>query len=107
MKLIIAGRRLMHAVIEGKRTQTTRFWKYKTKLKPGDKAALFNYREKLPVTITYVRVKSWHQITDEDAVPNGYSTAHALKLKLFEIYGFSVEERYATIIGFSTVSINC
>ena len=90
----------LNLIIEGKKTQTIRFWKQKRKIKIGDLVEATNFRKKIILKITDIYQKPLSELTDEEAKLDGFKNKKMLFEAIEHIYGSSKIETLATIIRF-------
>ena len=73
----------MDAIRRGEKTQTLRNWKSQ-RLQPGQKDLIPGIG---PIRIDSVEKVSLDELTDADAIPDGFPTIDALKAEIRDIYG--------------------
>lgn len=81
--MLLFKRKFWDAIRRGEKTQTLRNWKSQH-LKPGQKDTIPGVG---PIWIDSVEKVSLDDLTDADAIPDGFPTIDALKAEIREIYG--------------------
>jgi len=81
--MLLFKRKYLDAIRSGTKTQTIRLWKFR-RMRAGQRSYIPG--------IGYIRITSIEQVdiddlTDADAVPDGFSSAEALQAELHTIYG--------------------
>jgi hypothetical protein len=81
--MLLFKRKFLDDIRSGSKTQTIRLWKHRM-MRSGQRSYIPG--------VGYIRITSVEQVevdalTDADAIPDGFSTAAALKTELKTIYG--------------------
>jgi hypothetical protein len=81
--MLLFKRKFLDAIRSGTKTQTIRLWKFR-RMRAGQRSYIPG--------IGYIRITSIQQVevddlTDADAIPDGFSSAQALRAELRMIYG--------------------
>ena len=88
--MLLFKKKFLPAIRSGEKTQTIRLWKFR-RFRAGQKSYIPG--------AGYIRVDAVDQVqidelTDADAVPDGFATADALRAELQEIYGDKIAAGY-------------
>lgn len=80
--MLLFKRKFLEPIRRGEKTQTIRLWKYR-KMKPGQQSYVPG--------VGYIRIETvdpveLHALTDEDARPDGFPTADALRAEIAALY---------------------
>lgn len=81
--MLLFKKKFLDAIRSGEKTQTVRLWKHRM-MKIGQRSYIpgIGY-----IRITAVDEVQLEELTDADAVPDGFPTADALRAELHNIYG--------------------
>jgi len=96
--MLLFKKKFLEQIKSGEKTQTIRLWKFH-RMKAGQRSYITG--------IGYVRIDSVEpielaQLTDADAIPDGFPTADALRAELYALYGVDALARLkAYIVRFS------
>lgn len=90
--MLLFKKKFLAAIRSGEKTQTIRLWKRRC-MRDGQRSYIPGIG---PVEIVSVTPVEIDQLTDEDARPDGFSTAQALRRELESLYGDKLREGYAT-----------
>ena len=96
--MLLFKKKFIEAIRNGEKVQTIRLWKHR-KMRAGQ-------RSYVP-TVGYIRIDSVErveldQLTDADAIPDGFPSADALRAELCDLYGVDALARLTPyIIRFS------
>lgn len=94
--MLLFKRKFLPAIRCGEKTQTIRLWKHRM-MRQGQRSYIPGVGA---IRITVVEAVDIDALTDEDAVPDGFATADALREELRTIY----DERLAA--GYQAFRIN-
>jgi hypothetical protein len=88
--MLLFKKKFLPAILRGEKTQTIRLWKWRM-MRAGQ-------RSYIPGA-GYIRIDQVEQVrledlTDEDAIPDGFATADALRTEINEIYAEKVAAGY-------------
>ncbi len=88
--MLLFKKKFLPAIRRGEKTQTIRLWRYR-RFRSGQ-------RSYIPGA-GYIRVDRVEQVrladlTDDDAIPDGFATADSLRAELDEIYGDKIAAGY-------------
>ncbi len=88
--MLLFKKKFLPAIRQGEKTQTIRLWKWRM-MRAGQ-------RSYIPGA-GYIRIDQVEQVrledlTDEDAIPDGFATADALRTEINEIYAEKVAAGY-------------
>ena len=88
--MLLFKKKFLPAIQRGEKTQTIRLWRFR-RFRVGQ-------RSYIPGA-GYIRVEQVEQVqlddlTDEDAIPDGFASADALRAELDEIYGDKIAAGY-------------
>ncbi len=88
--MLLFKRKFLDAIRSGEKTQTIRLWKHRM-MKSGQRSYIpgIGY-----IRITVVEAVHIDQLTDADALPDGFATADALREELNTIYGEKIAAGY-------------
>lgn len=81
--MLLFKRKFLDAIRSGQKTQTIRLWPYR-RMRAGQRSYIPGVG---PVLITEVAELRLEDLTDADALPDGFPTADALRDELRAIYG--------------------
>lgn len=86
--MLLFKREFLPAIRSGEKTQTIRLWKHR-KMRCGQRSYIPGVGH---VRITVVEPVELDDLTDADAQPDGFATAHELRSELRSIYGERLAE---------------
>lgn len=81
--MLLFKKKFLPAIRSGEKTQTIRLWKWRM-MRPGQRSYIPGAGY---VAIERVEPVSLNELTDADALPDGFATADALRQELSTIYG--------------------
>jgi hypothetical protein len=81
--MLLFKRKFLDAIRDGSKTQTIRLWKH-CRMRAGQRSYIPGIGH---IRITAIEQVEVDQLTDADAIPDGFATAAALKQELRTIYG--------------------
>ena len=96
--MLLFKEKFLEQIKSGTKTQTIRLWKY-CRMKPGQRSFISG--------VGYIRIESIErveldQLTDADAIPDGFPSADALRAELCTLYSAeALKSLKAYIIKFS------
>ncbi|TWT42773.1 ASCH domain protein [Botrimarina hoheduenensis] len=90
--MLLFKRKFLEAIRAGEKTQTIRLWKHRM-MRTGQRSYIPGVG---PIRITLVNSVELENLTDEDARPDGFDTADALRAELHTIYGDKLAAGYQT-----------
>ena len=88
--MLLFKKKFLPAIRSGQKTQTIRLWKWRM-MRPGQRSYIPGAGY---VAIERVEPVSLAELTDADAVPDGFATADALRHELSSIYGDKLAAGY-------------
>ncbi len=88
--MLLFKKKFLPAIRSGQKTQTIRLWKWRM-MRPGQRSYIPGAGY---VAIERVEQVSLAELTDADAVPDGFETADALRHELSFIYGDKLAAGY-------------
>jgi hypothetical protein len=99
--MLLFKKKFLAAIRAGQKTQTIRLWKYR-RMRAGQ-------RSYIP-TIGYIQIVTVEPVeltdlTDADAVPDGFPTADALRSELAELYADKIAAGYKAFRVVFTVAV--
>jgi len=88
--MLLFKKKFLPAIRQGDKTQTIRLWKRRM-MRAGQRSYIPG--------VGYIRIDRVDQVeleelTDQDAIPDGFETAEALRTELNEIYADKIAEGY-------------
>ena len=92
--MLLFKKKFIEQIRNGEKTQTIRLWKYR-RMKPGQRSYIPGVGY---VAITSVERVELEQLTNADAVPDGFLSADALRTELCALYGTDVLKRLTPYI---------
>ena len=96
--MLLFKQKFLEAIKGGTKTQTIRLWQYR-RMKAGQRSYIAG--------VGYIRIDSverveLEQLTDADAIPDGFHSADALRAELCDLYGVDIlARRKLYIVRFS------
>jgi hypothetical protein len=81
--MLLFKRKFLDAIRSGSKTQTIRLWKH-CRMRAGQRSYIPGIGH---IRITSIEQVEVDQLTDADAIPDGFATASSLKSELRTIYG--------------------
>jgi hypothetical protein len=81
--MLLFKKKFLPAIRSGEKTQTIRLWKFRH-MRSGQRSYIPGVG---PIRITAVEPVELDQLTDADAIPDGFPSAVALRNELRTIYG--------------------
>lgn len=95
--MLLFKKKFLPSILSGEKTQTIRLWKHR-RLRNGQRSYIPGVG---PIQIDLVEQVEIDQLTDEDAIPDGFASAEQLRRELKAIYGKELAEgRQAYRIAF-------
>lgn len=88
--MLLFKKKFLEAIRSGKKTQTIRLWKHRM-MRDGQRSYIPGVGA---IRILSVEQVSLDQLTYEDAVPDGFADAEALRAELGNIYGDKLAAGY-------------
>ena len=88
--MLLFKRKFLPAIRSGAKTQTIRLWKHRM-MKAGQRSYIPGVG---PIRIDCVEQVEIRDLTDEDAIPDGFTSAVALRQELRTIYGDRLKTDY-------------
>lgn len=88
--MLLFKKKFLPAIRRGEKTQTIRFWKHR-RMKSGQRSYIPGVG---PVRIRAVDEVRLEDLTDEDALPDGFADAGQLRAELGELYGPQLDAGY-------------
>jgi hypothetical protein len=88
--MLLFKKKFLPAIRSGEKTQTIRLWKWRM-MRPGQRSYIPGAGY---VAIERVEPVSLPELTDADAIPDGFETADALRQELSSIYGDKLAAGY-------------
>jgi len=88
--MLLFKRKFLDAIRRGEKTQTIRLWKHRM-MRDGQRSYTPGVG---PIRILRVEQVEIDQLTDADALPDGFADAASLRHELREIYGEKLEAGY-------------
>jgi hypothetical protein len=86
--MLLFKRKFLDAIRSGEKTQTIRLWKHRM-MRSGQRSYIPGIG---PIQITSVEQVEVDDLTDADAVPDGFATAVALRKELRTLYSEKLDE---------------
>ncbi len=88
--MLLFKKKFLPAIRRGEKTQTIRLWQWR-RMRAGQRSYIPG--------VGYIRIDQVEQVlleelTDEDAIPDGFATADALRTEINEIYAEKVAAGY-------------
>jgi hypothetical protein len=81
--MLLFKRKFLDAIRSGTKTQTIRLWKFR-RMRAGQRSYIPGIGH---IRITSIEQVNLDDLTDADAIPDGFSSAAALRAELHTIYG--------------------
>lgn len=88
--MLLFKKKFLPAIRSGEKTQTIRLWKWRM-MRPGQRSYIPGAGY---VAIERVEPVALPELTDADAIPDGFPTADALRQELSTIYGDKLSAGY-------------
>ena len=88
--MLLFKKKFLPAIREGTKTQTIRLWKYR-RMRAGQRSYIPGVGY---VRVTVVEPVRLEDLTDEDARPDGFATAGALREELRQLYPQQLADGY-------------
>jgi hypothetical protein len=88
--MLLFKKRFLPAIRSGEKTQTIRLWKYR-RLRAGQRSYIPGVGY---IRILHVEEILLEQLTDDDARPDGFESAEALRAELKALYSAHLESGY-------------
>lgn len=89
-RMLLFKKKFLDAIRRGEKTQTIRLWKHRH-MRGGQKSYTPGIGRMQILSVEQVEID---QLTDADAVPDGFPDAESLKHELREIYGEKLAQGY-------------
>src|SRR5215213_1556672 len=90
--MLLFKKKFLPAIRSGAKTQTIRLWKWRM-MRPGQRSYVPGVGY---IAIDRVEQVRLEDLTDDDAAPDGFSTADSLRHELASIYGDKLAAGYQT-----------
>ncbi len=88
--MLLFKKKFLPAIRRGEKTQTIRLWKWRM-MRAGQRSYIPGAGY---IRIDQVEQVRLEELTDEDAIPDGFATADALRTEINEIYAEKVAAGY-------------
>ena len=88
--MLLFKKKFLDAIRSGSKTQTIRLWP-RRQMRTGQRSYIPGVGY---IRITEVAVVELEELTDEDAVPDGFETADALRTEITELYADKLQSGY-------------
>ncbi|MCH7751389.1 MAG: ASCH domain-containing protein [Planctomycetes bacterium] len=88
--MLLFKKKFLPAIRQGEKTQTIRLWKWRM-MRAGQRSYIPGAGY---IRIDQVEQVRLEELTDEDAIPDGFATADALRTEINEIYAEKVAAGY-------------
>ena len=88
--MLLFKKKFLPAILQGEKTQTIRLWKWRM-MRAGQRSYIPGAGY---IRIDQVEQVRLEELTDEDAIPDGFATADALRTEINEIYAEKVAAGY-------------
>jgi len=88
--MLLFKKQFLPAIRRGEKTQTIRLWKHR-RMKAGQRSYVPGAG---PIRITAVEEVRLDQLTDADALPDGFETADQLRSEIARLYPAQLERGY-------------
>lgn len=85
--MIIFKTKYLELIKNGQKKSTIRFWKRKNSYKENDVVFASNYKEKIKIKIMKIYNKHVENLTQEEAIMDGFDSVNSLHRAIFNIYG--------------------
>lgn len=89
--MLLFKKKFLSAIRQGEKTQTIRLWKHR-RMKPGQRSYIPGAGY---IRIAEVDEVKLDQLTDEDAVPDGFATADELRREIRQLYPAQLAAGYS------------
>lgn len=101
--MLLFKKKFLPAIRSGEKTQTIRLWKYR-RMRSGQRSYIPGVGY---IRVTAVDEVELDRLTDEDARPDGFDTAEALREEIARLYPKQLAEGYrAYRIAFELLGVN-
>lgn len=90
--MLLFKKKFLPAIRSGEKTQTIRLWKWRM-MRTGQRSFIPGAGY---IGIDQVEEVQLAELTDADAIPDGFETADALRSEIESIYGEKIEAGYKT-----------
>lgn len=88
--MLLFKKKFLPTIRSGEKTQTIRLWRWRM-MKAGQRSYIPGIGYIRIETVDEVRLEA---LTDEDAIPDGFATANALRAELETLYGEKIAAGY-------------
>ena len=88
--MLLFKKKFLPAIRDGEKTQTIRLWKHRM-MRNGQRSYIPGIGAIRIDRVEHVEIE---ELTDDDAIPDGFPTAEALRSELSSIYGEKLEAGY-------------
>lgn len=88
--MLLFKKKFLEAIRAGRKTQTIRLWKYR-RMRPGQRSYIPGAGYIRILAVDEVRLD---ELTDEDALPDGFQTASELRAEIERLYARELAEGY-------------
>lgn len=92
--MLLFKKKFLPQIRDGRKTQTVRLWRYR-RMRAGQRSYIPGIG---PIEVTEVAQVGLDQLTDADAVLDGFADADALRQELQAINGDKLAQGYATYL---------
>ena len=88
--MLLFKKKFLDDIRSGRKTQTIRLWKFR-RMKAGQRSYIPGVGY---IRVTLVEKVELAELTDDDAVPDGFETADALRAEIENLYADKLSEGY-------------
>jgi len=88
--MLLFKKKFLPAIRSGKKSQTIRLWKWR-RMRTGQRSYIPGAG---PIRVDHVEPIELAALTDDDARPDGFATADALRAELADLYADKIAEGY-------------
>jgi len=89
-RMLLFKKKFLPAIRSGEKTQTIRLWRWR-RMRAGQKSFIPGIGR---IRIDRIEQVCLEDLTDEDAIPDGFATADSLREELHSIYAEKLAEGY-------------
>lgn len=87
--MLLFKKKFLDAIRRGEKTQTLRLWKYR-RYRPGQRSFIPGIGS---IMIDQVDEVTWDELTETDALLDGFSSLESLRQEIEQIYGLSADKK--------------